>query len=94
MTGVIMNEVDNRQFIRHPSNIPIEYCFVDRPLVVSDSTNNVSAGGLSFRANQYIEPNSWLQLHIPIHHEYVEIDARVLWCQPGTDNAYDWGVMF
>lgn len=94
MTGVTVSEVEDRKFIRHPSDIPIEYCFVDKPLCALDSINNVSVGGLSFKANQYIEPNSWLHLHIPINDEHVEIDAQVRWCHVRDDNGYDVGVNF
>lgn len=93
MSGINMSEVDERQFIRHPSNIPIEYCFMDSPLCIMDSINDVSVGGLSFQADQYIEPESWLHLHIPINDEHFEIDAQVRWCHR-RNGHYDVGVFF
>lgn len=89
-----MNEADDRKFIRHPSDIPIEYCFTDKPLCLLDSMNNVSMGGLSFKADQYIEPDSWLNLHIPINEEHFEVKAQVRWCKVRADNHYDVGVLF
>jgi hypothetical protein len=94
MSGVTMSEVEDRKFIRHPSDIPIEYCFTDKPLCLLDSINNVSMGGLSFQADQYIEPNSWLHLHIPINDEHFEIEAQVRWCREREDKHYDVGVLF
>ena len=97
MSGVIMNELietHERKYIRHPSDIPLEYCFVDKPLCVLDSINNISLGGLSFRAHNYIEPDCWLHLHIPINDEHFEVDAQVRWCHPREDTEFDVGVIF
>ena len=86
---------DNREFIRHPSDIPIEYCFADQPLCVSDIVSDVSQGGLSFHSDQYIEPMQWLRLHIPIHEEHFEVDAQVRWCCLAEDGiSYNTGVLF
>ena len=96
-TGVLMSnltEVNERQFIRHPTDIPLEYCLADMPICVSDSINNVSMGGLSFSSSDYIEPNSWLHLHIPINDEHFEIDAQVCWCKKRNDQSFDVGVHF
>ena len=93
MSGFSMSEVDERQFIRHPSDIPIEYCFLDKPICLLDSINDVSVGGLSFQADSYIEPDSWLHLHIPINDKHFEIDAQVRWCKE-REAHYDVGVLF
>lgn len=89
----------NRQFIRHPSEIPIEYCMTSAPpRCNTDVINNISQGGLSFHANAYIEPEQWIHLYIPIHENYFEADAKVCWCkQQVSDNQtihYDVGVEF
>lgn len=86
---------ENREFIRHPSDIPIEYCFANKPLCVSDTINDVSKGGLSFHSDHYIEPTQWLRLHIPICEEHFEMDAQVRWCRPtGDGSTYNIGVIF
>ncbi|MBX2809333.1 MAG: PilZ domain-containing protein [Cellvibrionaceae bacterium] len=95
MSKVAMNSRDHRQFIRHPSDIPIEYCFMDKPVCLSDSISDVSLGGLSFHAQDYIQPNQWLHLHIPINEEHFEVDAQVRWCNLSSDKcSYDVGVLF
>jgi hypothetical protein len=94
MSDIVMNDVHDRQFIRHPSDIPLEYCFVDKPFCALDSINNVSLGGLSFQASQYIKPKQWLRLHIPINDAHFEIDAQVRWCNQRADKHYDVGVLF
>lgn len=94
MSGFTMKEIEERQFIRHPSNIPIEYCFLDKPVCMLDSINDVSVGGLSFQADNYIQPDSWLHLHIPINDNHFEIDAQVRWCKQREDQHFDVGVLF
>lgn len=94
MSGVIMKEINERHFIRHPSTIPIEYCFTDKPLCLLDSIKDVSVGGLSFTAQQFIKPNSWLHLHIPINDIHFEIDAQVRWCKKSSNEHFDVGVLF
>lgn len=89
----ISTEVNERKYIRHPIDMPIEYCFVDKPHCVSDSINNISKGGLSFCSTSYIQPDSWLHLHIPISDEHFEVDAQVCWCRKKNDH-YDVGVNF
>lgn len=92
---LITDKPDNREFIRHPSDIPIEYCYSDRPLCVSDTIHDVSQGGLSFHSDSYIEPMQWLRLHIPICEEHFELDAQVRWCHPtGDGSTFNIGVLF
>jgi hypothetical protein len=56
--------------------------------------NNVSLGGLSFQAKQYIEPNCWLHIHIPINDEHFELDGQVRWCERSSEDHYDVGIKF
>ena len=85
----------DREFIRHPSDIPLEYCFTNKPSCHIDSVNNVSQGGLCFHTQHVIGVDQWLHLHIPIDSEHFEVDAQVKWCQPAAnDNGYEVGVAF
>ena len=80
--------MQTRKFIRHPSDMPIEYCFTEVPVCQQDSISNVSIGGLSFRAQQFIKPDQWLLLRIPVDGKSFEMKAKVKWCEPcetGTD---------
>jgi hypothetical protein len=89
-----MSSIEQREFIRHPAGIPIEYSLVDNLSYNPDFMNNVSLGGLSFQANHYIEPDRWLHIHIPINDEDFEIDGQVRWCQRSYDDHYDVGIKF
>ena len=84
-----------REFIRHPSDIPIEYCLTDKPLCHMDSIHNVSQGGLCFHTQQAVSHKQWLHLHIPISSEHFEVDAQVKWCEPANNReGFDVGVQF
>jgi hypothetical protein len=94
-----MNQTD-RQFFRHPSEIPLEYCITDEPSMCSmDFISNISQGGLSFHSNEYIAPEKWLHLYIPVDENYFEADAKVRWCNKlstptSCNEGYDVGVIF
>jgi len=89
------NNID-RQFIRHPSDIPIEYCLRDIPEEYNiTAVKDVSVGGLSFYSKAYITPSQWLHLYIPVNENYFEADAKVLWCNQGEDQKnFHVGVSF
>lgn len=94
-----MNQID-REFIRHPSEIPLEYCITEAPTMCNiDVVSNVSQGGLSFHSREYIEPEKWLHLYIPLSEDYFETDAQVKWCeklstQSSNCDDYHVGVSF
>jgi hypothetical protein len=94
-----MNQTD-RQFIRHPSEIPLEYCITEQPTKCNmDFITNISRGGVSFHSHEYIAPEKWLHLYIPVDENYFEADAQVRWCKKlcnhtSSNDDYDVGVSF
>ena len=87
--------MQTRRFIRHPSDIPIEYCFTEVPVCEKESIANVSLGGLSFHSQQFVEPDRWLLLRIPVDGKSFEMQAQVKWCEPREDdNGFCVGVKF
>jgi hypothetical protein len=72
-----------RQFIRHPSDIPIEIQCAPDGRGVPVSTRNVSYGGLAFVSDTPIGPNTVIGLRMPHLHPPFELPAaRVAWCHP------------
>ncbi|ODS24147.1 hypothetical protein AB835_05310 [Candidatus Endobugula sertula] len=86
----------DRQYIRHPSEIPLEYRITETPPYCSmDYINNASGGGLRFHSNSYIAPDKWVHLYIPCNDNYFETDAQVRWCEIiESEKNYDVGVSF
>ncbi|MGD9000150.1 MAG: PilZ domain-containing protein [Granulosicoccaceae bacterium] len=80
-----------RTFIRHPTDIPIEFNIVTRDDGGSESLNNIGRGGLRFTSRTRLKPGTALRIRIP--GRQFEAFARVAWCRP-FHKTYDIGVMF
>jgi hypothetical protein len=82
-----------RQYLRHPSDIPIAYR-VDA--VASSSTHhlrNISEGGLCFNSRSDITPGSSIHVEIPIAEPVFEADGIVVWCR-SSNGDFEVGVRF
>ena len=82
-----------RQYIRHPSDIPIEYELGDIVAQKEEYLNDIGEGGISFRAKKNIEAGSIIIIRIPLREPIFEEKGIVVWCQK-NNNLYDVGVMF
>ena len=82
-----------RQYIRHPSDIPIEYELGDIVAQKEEYLNDIGEGGISFRAKNNIETGSIIMIRIPIREPIFEEKGIVVWCQK-NNNLYDVGVKF
>ena len=83
-----------RQFIRHPSEIPIEIQCAPESSYVPRPTQNVGYGGLAFLSDTAIELGTIIGLRMPHLRPAFELpEARVAWChQEGSGFAV--GVQF
>jgi hypothetical protein len=97
-----MLEIDSREYIRHPSDIPLQYTLIDEPHINTRSANNISLGGLSFITEEDLKVNSWLTITIPVNHDEFEVVGQVRWCKahndflsdPPTQKFFDVGIKF
>jgi hypothetical protein len=82
-----------RQYLRHPSDIPIAY-HVDAVVASgTDHLRNISQGGLCFNARSPIAPGSSIHVEIPIAEPVFEADGIVVWCR-SSDGNFEVGVRF
>ena len=66
-----------RQYLRHPSDIPLAY-HVDAVAAAStDHLRNISQGGLCFNSRSPIAPGSNIHVEIPIAEPVFEADGIV-----------------
>ncbi len=82
-----------RSYIRHPSDIPIEF---QQGAVASAETQtlvDVSCGGLSFVTQSPLETESVITVRITSVEPSFEAPCRVTWCRRGQDE-YLIGVEF
>ena len=82
-----------RKYIRHPSDMPLEYELGDIVAHKKEYLNDVSKGGLSFRSSRYIEVGSIIKIQIPIREPMFQADGVVVWCRE-KNGPYDVGVKF
>ncbi len=82
-----------REYIRHPSTIPLEVRIMDRPGPRSEYLNNVSVGGLSFRSQSRLETGIRISVRIPLLGEFVQVSGQVVWCHEQR-GAFEVGVAF
>lgn len=82
-----------RSYIRHPSDIPIEFSEDTATYPVHERLNNVSFGGLSFTSSRPMQAGHILWLRIPDVHPPFEAPARVSWCRKQR-HEFEIGVEF
>jgi hypothetical protein len=76
-----------RNYIRHPSDIPIEFQVDKEDSPVSqEHLNNISSGGLSFSSAKQLQPGILVTIRISYVQPPFEARAQVVWCNPDGAN--------
>ena len=70
-----------REYIRHPSDIPIQFQIDELAINDTEYLNNVSFGGLSFRSKVRVKAGTVIAIKIPFVQPSFEAHARVKWCR-------------
>ena len=85
-----------RQYIRHPSEMPIQYRLKNDNGHASRQTEklqNISTGGLSFYTDRKIEPGKTLYIEIEVKPPPFTAEGIVVWCNKEA-NGYQVGLRF
>ncbi|MBD3345826.1 MAG: PilZ domain-containing protein [Chitinivibrionales bacterium] len=82
-----------RQYIRHPSDIPIEYSVPNSTAQNKKPLKNISKGGICFIADDSMTPGSPIKIRFPHIGNRYEADGKVVWCRECNDNC-EVGVAF
>jgi len=87
--------IENRKYIRHPSDIPIE---VNSELAGGAEENkllhNISVGGLCFKSKEPFKQDKTLSVKISFVRPVFEARGRVVWCKANEDGSFDIGIEF
>lgn len=83
----------SREFIRHPSDIPIEVSLSHDQNITQPTLANFSKGGLAFIQDQQFPLGAILQIRIPFIEPPLIATGQVVWCHP-YDHRYEIGVHF
>jgi len=82
-----------REYIRHPSDIPISYNVQGADSGIFGNLNNISNGGLCFCTTDAIVINTFIVINFPIIHSKANLQGIVVWCNP-INEVFDIGVKF
>lgn len=81
-----------RHYIRHPSDIPIQYRISEHGRG-EEHLSNISRGGLSFYSTVPVEVGADISLSFPLINAGIETHGRVVWCR-SFNRQYLVGVEF
>jgi hypothetical protein len=101
---IIQNEESvMRRYIRHPSEIPIQYQVNESEPPIAHRMRDVSQGGLCFTADRPVARGTRIHIHIPVMQQPIQMDTAelqpfeadgvVAWCRR-EGPAYAVGVQF
>lgn len=82
-----------RQFIRHPSEIPLKYRRLDQQSFQEEKAKNVSQGGLCFYTSDTVEPGWHIEIEIPVSQPTFRATGTVVWCHQ-VNEQHEIGVKF
>lgn len=82
-----------RQYLRHPSDVPIAYRLGEVVANRSHYLRNIGKGGLCFSSRIAIALGAHIHIEIPIAEPVFKADGIVVWCEPADDD-FEVGVRF
>ncbi|MDP8267531.1 MAG: PilZ domain-containing protein [Candidatus Tenebribacter davisii] len=82
-----------RRFIRHPSDIPMQYNLGKEVEYTKEYLKNIGHGGLSFNSKVHIKPGTKITIKIQIHNPGITAKGIVKRCCKLND-GYEIGVSF
>ena len=82
-----------RNFIRHPSTIPVDFQLEELVTEGDDYLKNVSYGGLSFCSKHELSAGAIISIKIPLFKPAFQAMGRVSWCRPEHDQ-FEIGIEF
>lgn len=88
---VILMSDSKRQFIRHPTDIPIEFSVRDETEKIN--VKDIGVGGLCFASKHSINTGQQLHILIPVCNPEFDASGVVCWCKQDGSN-YLIGVSF
>lgn len=89
-----MNQDMERQYVRHPSDVPIAWSLDDIAVEGTEYLKNVSEGGLAFLSVSALPLGSHVDIQIPAIDPQVLLKGVVVWCAPFEDHQFEVGVRF
>jgi hypothetical protein len=94
----LLNNTTTREFIRHPSDVPIQvtldWAENDLDDDLDDTTlTNVSLGGLSFQSSYALEIGQRVRVSVPVLKSDNSLEGTVVWCE-SSKTGFEIGLQF
>jgi len=87
--------IERRKFIRIPRSTKISYKISNSPKIKSSVTRNISQGGISFLADEFIPKGTILKLEFALEEFTYDDFAKVIWVmEEAAGNQYEVGAEF
>lgn len=83
-----------RNYIRHPSEFPIELRVPEDGREERPPTKNVSAGGLCCQSGKPLPVGTHVHVRIPVGERPFESEGTVAWCSQTPKGGWDVGIRF
>jgi hypothetical protein len=84
---------EQREFIRHPADIPIEIHTSEETSPVRPQLSNVSLGGLCCEPAMPVNAGKQVHVRVPSVHPAFETRGKVVWCRERRDR-WEIGIQF
>ncbi len=82
-----------RKYVRHPTEIPVEYNITGETDIQLKSAKNIALGGMCFASSACEENGKILNISIPSINPEFHIKGKVVWCLQQRDSV-EIGVQF
>jgi c-di-GMP-binding flagellar brake protein YcgR len=87
--------IENRKYIRHPSDIPIEVSSEQPTGKEEDNLlHNISLGGVCFKSNVPFKKDEMVSIRISLVRPVFEARGSVVWSKENEDGSFDIGLEF
>ncbi len=95
---LLLNNTTTREFIRHPSDVPIQvtldWAENDLDDDLDDTTlTNVSLGGLLFQSSYALEIGQRVRVSVPVLKSDNSLEGTVVWCE-SSKTGFEIGLQF
>lgn len=84
---------EQREFIRHPADIPIEIQTSEQDRPARPHLSNVSLGGLCCESDKPVGAGERVYVRVPFVHPAFETEGTVVWCEE-RQGRYEIGIQF
>jgi hypothetical protein len=85
---------DSRRFIRHPTDIPVQWKIGEIVPPGGEHLRNISEGGLAFESSHDIPAGASIEIRIPAVRPDVSINGEVVYSRPIAEGRFEVGVRF